>query len=388
MSTDNSPQYPQQKVVDPEIRDFLSNLGFKSVAIHRSFDHFDFSRGSRIILVIGPMGSGKTEFVARVWRDAQVAKRKSDKIAALTTTGHGADRRNIFVVKNKLDTVRFSDNPSNSLSFRNGYIDCGTSIGDIENSFDLETLINNNPQCGVWIVDEAGFYDERIAFIMRKYALEKELVFICPTLSLNFRRTIFNTTASFLVEYASDVFPLTAYCEDEGCLQNAVYSYRYYHIPGTVDKKVPALYFDPLIMVGGDTVRSGDYQPNYGVRCAEHHFLPGKEYTYMVLKPYAKTAMHSNRKPLMDELSAIMHQSTDSKLYQDFSTRYRDNRVKMNYAFAALSIRSIAERALIYLYSEVNLIDIDLLRYFADTLSLDKGYIERILAENGIRIRM
>jgi hypothetical protein len=44
-----------------------------------SFTHFDFVQPGRRILVIGPMGSGKTEFSARVWRDAQVLLKKSAK---------------------------------------------------------------------------------------------------------------------------------------------------------------------------------------------------------------------------------------------------------------------------------------------------------------------
>ena len=50
------------------------SLGFPSVRVHEANTHFDFIEPSRTILVIGPMGSGKTEFSARVWRDAAVAR--------------------------------------------------------------------------------------------------------------------------------------------------------------------------------------------------------------------------------------------------------------------------------------------------------------------------
>ena len=389
--------------MDSEIANFLENIGFRSTAIHRSFDHFDFSRGSRIILIVGPMGSGKTEFVTRVWRDAQVAKRKSDAVAAHTTTAHGADRRNIFIVKNKLDALRFPDSPPRSLSFRGGYIDCGDYIDEIEDSFDLERLIDAHPQCGIWIIDEAAFYDERIAFVMRKYTVEKELVFICPTLSLNFRKQIFNNTAGLLVEYASDVFPLTAYCEHVDCLHNAVYSYRYY-IVGDGDRERPdndkgerlrdsgsaiaALYFDPLIMVGGDKQRKGDYRPNYEARCATHHFLPGREYTYMTLRPYAKRATNSGSAPLIDELSAINTDITRSRLYRDFIERYGDNSEQNRQAIASLSAASIAERALIYLYAEANLIDAQLMRHAVKALLLDTQYMNDMLRENGRQISL
>lgn len=376
--------------MDQEIIDFLANIGFRSAAIHRSFDHFDFSRGSRIILVVGPMGAGKTEFVTRVWRDAEVARRKSQTVCSLTTTMDGADRRNVFIVKNKLDTLRFPHNPRQSLSYRGGYINCEGSIAEIADSFELERLIEAHPQYGIWIIDEAGFYDERIAFVMKRYAREKELVFICPTLSLNFRNRIFNTTANFLIEYASDVFPLTAYCEHSDCLHDAVYSYRYYltEHENRERRKIPALYFDPLIMVGGDALRTDAYTPNYEARCAEHHFLPGKEYTYMVLKPYAVCALNSDSTPLIEELVAIRHNLTKSKLYHDFISRYHNNDHKREQALSALSIQSIAERAIVYLYSEANLLDSQLVRQLVSELSLDAEYVQKVLSENGRRFSL
>ena len=60
---------------------FLKSLGFPEVKVHHSFNHFDFSRPSRRILVIGSMGSGKTEFSARIWRDSEVARRKTGAAA-------------------------------------------------------------------------------------------------------------------------------------------------------------------------------------------------------------------------------------------------------------------------------------------------------------------
>ena len=51
-----------------DTRTFLKSLGFPEVRVHHSFNHFDFSRASRRILVIGSMGSGKTEFSARIWQ--------------------------------------------------------------------------------------------------------------------------------------------------------------------------------------------------------------------------------------------------------------------------------------------------------------------------------
>ncbi|MFP4565977.1 MAG: thymidine kinase, partial [Spirochaetaceae bacterium] len=80
---------------DADTASFLKSLGFPAVRIHHAFNHFDFVRASRRILVIGPMGSGKTEYSSRVWRDSRIVLRKSDELAAMTKTG-GADRRHVF----------------------------------------------------------------------------------------------------------------------------------------------------------------------------------------------------------------------------------------------------------------------------------------------------
>ena len=75
-----------------DTRTFLKSLGFPEVKVHHSFNHFDFSRASRRILVIGSMGSGKTEFSARIWRDSEVARKNTGEADARTRPD-GADRR-------------------------------------------------------------------------------------------------------------------------------------------------------------------------------------------------------------------------------------------------------------------------------------------------------
>ena len=77
--------------------DFLKSLGFPTVEIHDTFTHFDFTKPGRRVLLIGPMGSGKTEAAARVWRDAAVARNKSAAVSRLTSYGE-TDRRNVFFV--------------------------------------------------------------------------------------------------------------------------------------------------------------------------------------------------------------------------------------------------------------------------------------------------
>ena len=100
------------------------SLGFPSVAIHEENAHFDFIEPARTVLVIGPMGSGKTEYAARLWRDAEVARRKGPSLSWLTSGGGSqkelfesesgigtADRRNTFFVRYSLDSKRFPDYP-------------------------------------------------------------------------------------------------------------------------------------------------------------------------------------------------------------------------------------------------------------------------------------
>ena len=185
---------------------FLRNLGFPLIRVHHSYDHFDFTKAGRRILVIGPMGSGKTEFSARMWRDSLVALRKGKGVTALTRTA-GADRREIFVVRSSLDKTRFPDYPPDALAYRGGYERCGDHIAPARDSFALEALIAENPGSGTWIVDEAAFYDERVAYLMKDESERRGLVFVCPTLVLNFRREIFNQTARLLLDTATDVFP-------------------------------------------------------------------------------------------------------------------------------------------------------------------------------------
>ncbi|MBN2049620.1 MAG: thymidine kinase, partial [Spirochaetales bacterium] len=242
---------------------FLKSLGFPEVRLHHALGHFDFSRPSRRILVIGPMGSGKTEYSARVWRDSRVALKKSAQVAA-ATSDHGADRRKVFFIRSLLDRQRFSDYPEDALAYRGGYERCGEHIACIRDSFELEKVLSRHGDVGTWIIDEASFYDERLAYVVRSESERRGLTFIFPTLILNFRRDIFNFTARFLLDTATDVFPLTAYCEHADCLKDSFYTYRYYLLDG---KECPALYFDPLIIIGGDEEKEDPREPNYCTRC-------------------------------------------------------------------------------------------------------------------------
>ena len=89
-------------MAETESADFLKSLGFPMLNIHETAVHSDFTTPGRRILLIGPMGAGKTEAAARIWRDAEVALRKSGKVRELTSTGM-LDRRKIFFIRQKLE---------------------------------------------------------------------------------------------------------------------------------------------------------------------------------------------------------------------------------------------------------------------------------------------
>jgi thymidine kinase len=357
---------------------FLRNLGFPLVRVHHPFNHFDFARPGRIILVIGPMGSGKTEFSARMWRDSLVARRKGGAVRSITSTD-GADRRDIFVVRSSLDAVRFPDYPEDALAYRGGYERCGDRIGQARDSFSLENLLAENHGVGTWIVDEAAFFDERVAYLMKDESQRRGLVFVCPTLVLNFRKEIFNQTARLLLENATDVFPLTAYCEHDECLADSLYTYRYYLVDGV---ECPALYFDPLIVIGGDRMKEDGKEPNYCTRCDEHHYLPGKEYTYFTLKPLGEAAARGDARPLLVELGALAGRGGDSRLAASLRSRHIECARPRPEMLASLNVPCIAERALVFLYAEANLLSAEQIISFVRDLGLDRDYLMRALADN------
>ena len=366
---------PVDAIVSSE--DFLKSLGFPTLEVHQTFSHFDFTRPGRRVLLIGPMGSGKTEFAARVWRDAAIAKRKGEKVKALTSTEE-VDRRNVFFIRSQIDGVRFTDYPDDAMAFRSGYVRCGDNIARIRDSFDFEKVLADNPTVGTYIIDEASFFDERLAYVIRNASLEKGIMFIFPTLILNFRRDIFNNAARLMLDIATDVIPLTAYCEHNDCLKDAFYTYRYYTVDG---RECPALYFDPLIIVGGDSTKTGSDCPNYASRCDEHHFLPGKEYTFFTLKPMAEEANRGNIKKLKTEIENIKYSMKKSQLYKNLAARYKgdpNEEIYMN----ALRPDYIAEKALMYLFNEQNLVSEDMLIRLVNDLNLDREYMSKVLADN------
>lgn len=357
--------------------DFLKSLGLPTVEIHPTLNHFDFTQKAKRILIIGPMGSGKTEYASRIYKDALVAQQKGLVIEKMCKTDQ-ADRRNIFFVRSEIDKERFRDYPVDALAYRGGYIQCGKNIAAIKNSFDLEQVIADNPAVGTFIIDEASFFDERIAYVVQKHSLSKDLIFIFPTLILNFRRELFNSTARLMLEVATDVIPLTAYCEHPNCLKEAFYTYRYYLID---NQEAPALYFDPLIVVGGDKISENEEKPNYCARCEDHHYLPAKEYSFFTLKPLAEEASKKDTTPLKNELKALKEDVKSSLLYSHIVETYKDNKDFEIY-LNSLKIPLLAEKALIFLFSELNQITEELLINLTYALNLDRAFMEKVLSDN------
>lgn len=357
----------------PETQAFLKSLGFPDLRVHRSFNHFDFTRPARRILVIGSMGSGKTEFSARLWRDAEVACRKTGEAAEKARTG-AADRRRVFFLRSSLDAGRFPDYPADALPFRGGHVRCGDRIAEIRDSFGLERILEANPQVGTWIIDEAAFYEERLAYVVEAASRSRGLNFVFPSLILNFRKEIFNTTARLLLDTATDVFPLTAYCEHPQCIEDSFYTYRSYRVDG---RECPAPYFDPLVIIGGDRLAADPREPDYCTRCDGHHYLPGKEYTFLILKPLGERAQAGDEAPLREELSLIRTDIRRSRLHANFTELYADPVMR-----DALRVPCMAEKALLYLFTEQNLLSKERFRALAEDLGMDRGYLARRLADN------
>jgi thymidine kinase len=361
-----------------QTRHFLKSLGFPDLQIHHAINHFDFTKSDRRTLIIGPMGSGKTEYSARIYRDSQVAMQKSVIVRSLTTSGQ-VDLRNVFYVRSKIDDKRFGDCPTKSIAYRGGHVELGNNIASISDSFELEKVFEDNPTVGTWIVDEVEFFDERIAYVIARRAKQDRLNFIFPMLILNFRKDIFNRTARLVMEESTDVFPLTAYCEHPDCITDSYYTYRYYSVDGI---ECPALYFDPLIIVGGDKRSEDPKTPNYSTRCDHHHYLPGKEYAFRVLKPLGEKAYGGDLSPLKNELDLLKNDIEQSALYNHFIRKYIQVKNPEPIMMNALKVSCIAEKALIYLFSEENIISVDQMKHLAREIGGDGAYMNERLVEN------
>lgn len=353
----------------------LSLLDTRAIDTSQSANHFDFTIPGRRVLVVGPMGSGKTEYSLRIWKDSKVLEAKSSEVQKKTSYG-SIDRRKVVCCRFARDLERFPEVPRDALAFRGGHERLGKDLLITEDSFAIEKALTEHPSTGTWIIDEAGFYDERLAFVIRRFSEEEKRVFILPTLLMNFRNMLFNSTSRLLLESATDLYRVSAYCEHPDCVENSYLSYRYYFWNGL---ECPALYFDPLIMVGGEMIREGGDMPNYCTRCIRHHYLPGKEYTFLSLKPMGLEAVRGNTKALERELSLIKNEKmSQTLLFRDLmqSVPEEDEECKEMYR-RALLLPFIAEKALEYLWNEEKLLSFSQVMKLTRKLGLDEKYFQR-----------
>ncbi|WP_445436176.1 thymidine kinase [Candidatus Borreliella tachyglossi] len=339
-----------------------------------SISHFDFKDNLNLMLIIGPMGSGKTEYAAKIYKDSLIIKNKSCEVLDSITKGL-RNRANVFFIRNVLDKRRFKDYPEDVIPYRGGGSDRIDGVGFAGSSFDVEKLIDDNPEYGTFIIDETCFYDERLVFILDKISLDTNVLFIFPTLLYNFRKEIFNNTARLLIEYSDKICRLGAYCENVNCMDESFLTYRYYLYRG---KEIAAPYFDPLLIVGGDeTVESAIY-PNYATRCARHHYLVGREYFFTVLKPFALLYSQGDKELLEREIVHLSNDVRCSSFEKSLLIESR-GRYEIEVLENVMGLPFLAERALITLSSEYNILSKSDFKELVNKLVLSKDYIRKIL---------
>jgi thymidine kinase len=83
--------------------------------------------------------------------------------------------------------------------------------------------------------------------------------------------------------------------------------------------------------------------------------------------------------PLEQELASLAGDMEHSALYRDFAGRYRETG---QFNMQALRVDCIAERALLYLVVEQNLVSGEQLRDLNERLGLDRDYLSKRLADN------
>ncbi|AHH06857.1 Thymidine kinase [Borrelia crocidurae DOU] len=339
-----------------------------------SISHFNFKDNLNLMLIIGPMGSGKTEYAAKIYKDSLIIKNKSSEILASITRGL-RNRANVFFIRNILDKKRFKNYPENVIPYRGGGSDEIDGVDFASDSFDVGQLIEKNPEYGTFIIDETCFYDERLVFIVNKIALDLNVLFILPTLLYNFRKEIFNNTARLLIEYADKICSLGAYCEHINCMDESFLTYRYYFYEG---KEIAAPYFDPLLIVGGDEIVESAIYPNYATRCSKHHYLVGREYFFTILKPFALLYIQGDRKFLEREIvdlkSNIVNSNFQKSLLIEVGEKY-DITILEN----VLKLPFLAERALITLSFEYNILSKEDFKEIVNRFSLSKDYIQKVI---------
>lgn len=86
--------------------------------------------------------------------------------------------------------------------------------------------------------------------------------------------------------------------------------------------------------------------------------------------------------PLLKELAAIQDDMERSELFNTFKTEYLDCANPSPERMNALRVPCIAERALIFLFAEQNLLSADQMRTLVKELHLNKEYLDKRLSDN------
>jgi thymidine kinase len=102
----------------------------------------------------------------------------------------------------------------------------------------------------------------------------------------------------------------------------------------------------------------------------------------MILKPLGEQAYGGNIKPLLKELNLLKHDMKRSELYAHFVGKYLKDKNSESIMMNALRVGCIAEKALIYLFSEENIISAGQMQHMAGEVGADIGYINERLLEN------
>ena len=182
-------------------------------------------------LVCGSMFSGKTEELIRRIKRAEIAKQR------------------VQVFSHRLDT-RYGESQVASHS--------GANISSIPVQSATQILEKLDPESNVVAIDEAQFFDWRVADVANKLA-DKGIRVIVAGLDTDFRGKPFGPMP-LLMAQAEHVDKLSAICVV--CGEPASRTQRL--INGE-----PARYDDPVILVGASEV--------YEARCRHCHQVPGRE---------------------------------------------------------------------------------------------------------------
>jgi len=102
----------------------------------------------------------------------------------------------------------------------------------------------------------------------------------------------------------------------------------------------------------------------------------------MVLKPLGENAYGGDLGPLKKELDLLKNHIEQSALYRHFNKKYINVKNPEPIMMNALKVSCIAEKALIYLFSEENIISVDQMKHLAREIGGDVAYMNERLVEN------